>query len=197
MTKEQLKKVLVFGLFACAWVAALVLGINLPQPPTVGEQLGALAESRSIVGELSGDIKVEDNLTVGGALEVAGASAFGGNIVIEGATADNYETTVTAIDPTADRTITIGDDTGSVMLTSTPGVFVVGTNVITGTAAIAHGLTTPQTVQCTLMQDAEANAATCSATISGGTVTIKTWKADGVTPGSVGKIVSWFVGGQQ
>jgi len=38
------------------------------------------------------------------------------NIVFEGATADDFETTVTVVDPTADRTITFGDQTGTVML---------------------------------------------------------------------------------
>ena len=38
------------------------------------------------------------------------------NIVFEGATADDYETTVTVTDPTADRTVTIPNQTGTVML---------------------------------------------------------------------------------
>jgi hypothetical protein len=39
-------------------------------------------------------------------------------IVFEGATADAYETTLTITDPTADRTITLPDATGTVALTS-------------------------------------------------------------------------------
>jgi len=39
-----------------------------------------------------------------------------GNIVFEGATADDFETTVTVTDPTADQTITLPDQTGTVML---------------------------------------------------------------------------------
>jgi len=42
----------------------------------------------------------------------------GGDIILEGATADAYETTITATDPTADRTITLPDATGTVALTS-------------------------------------------------------------------------------
>jgi hypothetical protein len=38
------------------------------------------------------------------------------NIVFEGATADDFETTVTVTDPTADRTITLPDATGTVSL---------------------------------------------------------------------------------
>ena len=39
-----------------------------------------------------------------------------GDIVLEGATADDFETTVTVTDPTADRTITLPDQTGTAML---------------------------------------------------------------------------------
>jgi len=39
-----------------------------------------------------------------------------GNIIFEGATNDDFETTVTVTDPTADRTITLPDQTGTAML---------------------------------------------------------------------------------
>jgi hypothetical protein len=41
---------------------------------------------------------------------------FTGDITFEGATADDFETTVTVTDPTADRTITLPDQTGTAML---------------------------------------------------------------------------------
>jgi hypothetical protein len=37
------------------------------------------------------------------------------SIVFEGATADDYETTLTVVDPTADRTITIPNETGTLI----------------------------------------------------------------------------------
>jgi hypothetical protein len=40
------------------------------------------------------------------------------SIVLEGATANNFETTLTVVDPTADRTITFPDASGTVALTS-------------------------------------------------------------------------------
>jgi hypothetical protein len=43
--------------------------------------------------------------------------AFGSSITFEGATANNFETTITVTDPTADRTITIPDVTGTVITT--------------------------------------------------------------------------------
>jgi len=42
--------------------------------------------------------------------------SFGTSIVFEGATADSFETTILATDPTADRTITIPDATGTIQL---------------------------------------------------------------------------------
>jgi hypothetical protein len=44
--------------------------------------------------------------------------AFGSSITFEGATANDFETTLTITDPTADRTITFPDATGTVALTS-------------------------------------------------------------------------------
>ena len=41
----------------------------------------------------------------------------GGNIVFEGSTADSFETTLAVTDPTADRTITIPNKTGTVAMT--------------------------------------------------------------------------------
>jgi hypothetical protein len=37
------------------------------------------------------------------------------SIIFEGATADEYETTLTVVDPTADRTITIPNETGTLI----------------------------------------------------------------------------------
>jgi len=45
-----------------------------------------------------------------------GGNTFDSSIVFEGATADDFETTLTVTDPTADRTITFGDQTGTAML---------------------------------------------------------------------------------
>jgi hypothetical protein len=44
--------------------------------------------------------------------------SFGSSITFEGATANNFETTLAITDPTADRTITFPDATGTVALTS-------------------------------------------------------------------------------
>ena len=55
-----------------------------------------------------------------------------GNLVFEGATADEYETTITVTDPTADRTITIPNITGTVVTTGDSGT-VTSTMIADGT----------------------------------------------------------------
>ena len=44
------------------------------------------------------------------------------SIVFEGSSVDDFETTVTVTDPTADRTITIPDETGTIITTGSTGV---------------------------------------------------------------------------
>ena len=51
---------------------------------------------------------------------VSGLTLSDGSIVLEGATANDFETTLTVTDPTADRTITFPDATGTVAFTDSP-----------------------------------------------------------------------------
>ena len=138
------------------------------------------------IRQLMSDLKEQqtgasgDDFTVGGNLAVTGTSVFTGAttftaapvfssavtlnspnlnspvIVYEGATADDFETTLVAADPTADRTITFPDKTGTVAMTSdiinsslTSGS---GTYSIAGTTMTisdtSHGLTTGYQIYC-------------------------------------------------
>jgi hypothetical protein len=51
-------------------------------------------------------------------LDVDGNIALTGSVIFEGATANTYETTLSVTDPTADRTITLPNATGTVALTT-------------------------------------------------------------------------------
>lgn len=78
---------------------------------------------------------------------ITGAVFNDGSVVFEGATANNFETTLAITDPTADRTITFPDSTGTVALTSditvtasstttlTNKSLALSTNTVTGTLA--------------------------------------------------------------
>ena len=85
----------------------------------VGESSGTIT-----VG-LPSDVTIGNNLTVTGDLTVNGTTTTVNSTTIEvtnsftfeGSTADAYETTLTVADPTADRTITLPDVTGTVITT--------------------------------------------------------------------------------
>jgi hypothetical protein len=72
------------------------------------------------------------------------------------------------------------------------------TAAFTGTVIVDTGLRDLQSFTCTLAQDAVANASSLSwelvTQVAGNTrkVTIKSWKADGATAGSVSAIASWL-----
>ena len=82
---------------------------------------------------------------------VSGLSITDGSIVVEGATANDHETTLQFTDPTADRTITFKDETGTVAFTADvdtrlataggtmTGAIAMGTNKITGLGTPTDG----------------------------------------------------------
>ena len=76
----------------------------------------AIAAS-SIVPENSlEDFRIEFNNLVSDVTGITATNKFDSDIIFEGATADDYETTLTVTDPTADRTITLPNLTGTVSL---------------------------------------------------------------------------------
>ena len=64
------------------------------------------------------DFRQEFNNLVVDVTAVAATNTFDASIIFEGATADAYETTLTVTDPTADRTITLPNVTGTVLTTA-------------------------------------------------------------------------------
>ena len=113
---------------------------------------------------------VAGNLTVGNALTVTGTTTLNGNLVLgdaaadtltvgatlqgaspltfEGGTADGYETTFAITDPTADRTITFPNLTGTVQLSGNPitGTTIdASTDFTIGNTVITDGVVTDST----------------------------------------------------
>ena len=60
------------------------------------------------------DFRIEFNNLVSDVSGITATNKFDTAIIFEGATADAYETTLTVTDPTADRTITLPNETGTV-----------------------------------------------------------------------------------
>ena len=90
----------------------------------VGESAGTITYG------LPNDVTVSNNLNVGGNAVVTGNLTVNGttttvnsttievtnSFTFEGTTSDNFETTLTVIDPTADRTVSLPNATGTVVL---------------------------------------------------------------------------------
>ena len=77
-------------------------------------------ESLAIFSEDAGSVLYYDNSnklqTTGSGVDVTGNIDLTGSVVFEGATADAHETTLAVTDPTADRTITLPNATGTAAL---------------------------------------------------------------------------------
>ena len=78
----------------------------------------AIAASTVLPANSLEDFRIEFNNLVSDVTGITATNKFTENIIFEGATADAYETTLTVTDPTADRTITIPNATGTVLLSS-------------------------------------------------------------------------------
>ena len=109
------------------------------------------------IGHSTSEVTVADNLTVAGNLTVSGTETIVDTVtmnaqnavVFEGATADNYETTLTIVDPTADRTVYMPNATGylpvlaaasTTTITSTPEELNVVDGVTAGTVAASKAV---------------------------------------------------------
>jgi hypothetical protein len=102
--------------------------------------------------------------------------AFGTSITFEGATADSFETTITATDPTADRTITLPDATGTVALTSDITVTASSTNTLSNKSISLGSNTVTSTLAQlnTAVSDADLVSLAGSETLTNKTLTSPT-----------------------
>lgn len=126
---------------------------------------GAVGASnvQNAIQELDDEKLAKTGGTVTGALEIGTA----GSLVFEGTSPDNFETTVAVVDPTADRTITLPNVSGTVVTTGDTGT-VTSTMILDGTivnadinasAAIAFSKLAPLNSAHILLGDAS-NVAT-------------------------------------
>jgi hypothetical protein len=108
-----------------------------------GDQLTIdIADNPTLTGNttITGNLLVQGTTTTVNSTEVNVQNSF----KFEGATADAHETNLTVVDPTADRTITLPNATGQVVLrdttdTLTNKTIAFGSNTFTGTLPVANG----------------------------------------------------------
>ena len=116
-----------------------------------GGNIGSTSDTDAITIDASGNVTIGQNLTVSGTTTTIDSNTINvtDSFVFEGATADAHETTLNVVDPTADRTITLPNVSGTVpvlaaasttQITATPDElnFIDGGATI-GTTAIADG----------------------------------------------------------
>jgi collagen type VII alpha len=148
---------------------------------------------------------------VSGGVDIVGNVALTGSVVFEGATADGFETTLSVTDPTADRTITLPDASGTVALTDstmTSSTFIGTTSValnrssgalaltgitsIDGNAATASAVAAANLTGATLAAGVTGSSLTSVGTLTGLTVSNATTAAtfSGSTTNSANPVVT-------
>ena len=123
---------------------------NSSESVAIGTGISGTAIS---IGHMTSETTVNDNLTVTGNLTVSGTTTtvdsttinVQNTLVFEGSTANDHETTLTTVDPTADRTISLPNQSGTLpvlaaasttQITSTPEEL----NILDGVTATASEL---------------------------------------------------------
>jgi hypothetical protein len=137
-----------------AWVNDAV---NL-STDTIGDYVASLVAGTGVTLSNNSGEGATPTIAIGQAVATSDSPTFAGltlngNVVFEGATANEFETTVTVVDPTADRTITIPDVTGTVVTTGDSGTI--------SSAMIANG--------AIVNEDINANASIALSKLANGT----------------------------
>jgi hypothetical protein len=154
---------------AGAIVRHMVIGRDLSEANTHIEATTGHGTTGAVVGTTNTQTLTNKTLTapVITTPTITSLTLGDGNLVFEGATADAFETTLTVVDPTADRTVSIPDATTTLVGTDTTQTLTNKTltsPTITGTGAIAGTFTGNVTGNVTGNLTGTASAATLAAT---------------------------------
>ena len=135
---------------------------------------------RLAVGATNGHVLTVDSSTATGLSYTAPAAVgtFDTSITFEGATADAYETTLTVVDPTADRTITIPDITGTLVTSGDTGT-------VSATMLASDSVTTNKILNANVTAAKLATDSVETAKIVDANVTTAKLAADAVTTAKI------------
>jgi len=160
---------------------------NFTASGTGTHTLGQISFASSTITSSGTTVTVDDNLTVSATknltidkIESSTGDIFVGSgsdtnfqvlgfvyardgVIIEGATQNNFETTLNAVDPTADRTILLPNENGTVVTTGSSAV-------VTGTMIAADTVAEANMANDAIGQDQLKNVVTLQIINSGGTV---------------------------
>jgi hypothetical protein len=142
--------------------------------------LGGIGSLNINLGSQYGFTTLYGSVSLPSTTTIAGAK-FTGNILFEGSTVgDGFETTLTVIDPTADRTITLPNATGTVALTSDLSSYAALSGAtFTGNIAINNSTSTALTTTGTTAALFNTTATTLN--IGGAATTLSMGAATGTT----------------
>ena len=102
----------------------------------------AIAASTVLPANSLEDFRIEFTNLISDVTGLSATNKFEDSIIFEGSTDDAYETTLTVTDPTADRTITLPNATGT-LLVGSDGVVegsMLNNDVISGQTALTSGV---------------------------------------------------------
>ena len=135
---------------------------------------------RLAVGATNGHVLTVDSNEATGLKYAAPAAVgvFDTSITFEGATADSFETTVQVVDPTADRTITIPDITGTLVTSGDTGT-------VTATMLASDSVTTVKILNANVTAAKLASDSVETAKIVDANVTAAKLAADSVTTAKI------------
>ena len=160
---------------------------NFTASGTGTHTLGQISFASSTITSSGATVTVDDNLTVSATknltidkIESSTGDIFVGTgsdtnfqvlgfvyardgVIIEGSTQDGFETTLNAVDPTADRTILLPNENGTVVTTGSSAV-------VTGTMIAADTVAEANMANDAIGQDQLKNVVTLQIINSGGTV---------------------------
>ena len=188
------------------YVSSLVAGTGV----TLSNNSGETATPTIAIGQevatnsnvTFNDLTVAGNLTVSGTTTTINSTAVNvqNQVVFEGTTADNFETILTVVDPTADRTITIPDATTTMVGTDTTQTLTnktltspvintptgivkgdVGLGLVDNTADTAKPVSTAQQTALDLKANLASPTFTGTVTLPTGTVATTQTAADSTT----------------
>jgi hypothetical protein len=147
--------------------------IKIGDGTTAWSALGYMATDSELQTSLEGYIAISEKGAVDGVAELDSNKNIltRESVIFEGATTNSYQTTLITVDPTADRTITLPDSTGTVVVADVSG------NVIISGNLTVNGTTTTIDTQNLIVEDKNITigqvATPTDITADGGGITLK------------------------